>query len=117
MLRRKFGKPWIGLYRPGTPPYHEASPGWCVLNVIAYQYLVHWPQAIEYRRKSYRLISLTQVDFVSFDPAKNPLPRHPDGSLVMNEKVTFNDSWAEVEKLLQTGKVRAIGVSNFSVKK
>ncbi|KAF8908092.1 reductase AKOR2 [Gymnopilus junonius] len=60
-------------------------------------YLIHWPQAIEYR-------------------PKNPLPRNADGSLVLNEKVTFNDSWAEMEKLLDTGKVKAIGVSNFSVK-
>jgi glycerol 2-dehydrogenase (NADP+) len=30
--------------------------------------------------------------------------------------VNFNMAWAEMEKLLATGKVRAIGVSNFSVK-
>lgn len=60
-------------------------------------YLVHWPQAIEYREK-------------------NPLPKNPDGSLVLNNKVSFNDSWAEMEKLLDTGKVRSIGVSNFSIK-
>ncbi|KAF8908095.1 NADP-dependent oxidoreductase domain-containing protein [Gymnopilus junonius] len=60
-------------------------------------YLVHWPQAIEYQ-------------------PGNDFPTRPDGSAFLNEKVTFNDSWAEVEKLLDTGKVRAIGVSNFSVK-
>ena len=29
---------------------------------------------------------------------------------------TFNETYAEMEKLLSTGKVKAIGVSNFSVK-
>jgi glycerol 2-dehydrogenase (NADP+) len=45
------------------------------------------------------------------------LPKNPDGSVKLNESVTFSESWAEIEKLLETGKVRAIGVSNFSVKK
>jgi hypothetical protein len=44
------------------------------------------------------------------------LPRNPDGSYKTTDKVNFNDAWAEMEKLLDTGKVRAIGVSNFSIK-
>ncbi|KAF8907601.1 reductase AKOR2 [Gymnopilus junonius] len=60
-------------------------------------YLMHFPQSIEYRKDTI-------------------MPRNPDGTLVLNTKVTFNDSWAEMEKLLETGKVRAIGVSNFSIK-
>jgi diketogulonate reductase-like aldo/keto reductase len=55
-------------------------------------YLMHWPQAVKYGAEN------------------------PDGSLVLTDKVTFNDSWAEMEKLLDTGKVRTIGVSNFSIK-
>jgi len=35
----------------------------------------------------------------------------------LDDRFNFNDSWAEMEKLLDTGKVRAIGVSNFSVQK
>lgn len=42
--------------------------------------------------------------------------KNPDGSYKTRDDVTFNQSWAEMEKLLGTGKVRAIGVSNFSVK-
>lgn len=46
----------------------------------------------------------------------NYVPKNPDGTLKMNDAVNFNIAWAEMEKLLGTGKVRAIGVSNFSVK-
>ncbi|KAF8950145.1 reductase AKOR2 [Flammula alnicola] len=41
---------------------------------------------------------------------------YEDGTVKTTDSVTFNDAWAEMEKLLDTGKVRAIGVSNFSVK-
>ena len=30
---------------------------------------------------------------------------------------TFNETWVQMEKLLATNKVKAIGISNFSVKK
>jgi glycerol 2-dehydrogenase (NADP+) len=32
------------------------------------------------------------------------------------EKPNFHDSWAQLEKFYASGKARAIGVSNFSVK-
>ncbi|TFK71570.1 Aldo/keto reductase [Pluteus cervinus] len=64
-------------------------------------YLVHWPQFIP------------QGDDLN-NPG--PLPKNPDGTIETSDKVTFNDSWAEVEKLLETGKVKAVGVSNFSIK-
>lgn len=60
-------------------------------------YLIHWPQAVVYEKGNY-------------------VPKNPDGTLKMNDAVNFNIAWAEMEKLLGTGKVRAIGVSNFSVK-
>ncbi|KZW03672.1 aado/keto reductase [Exidia glandulosa HHB12029] len=51
-------------------------------------YLVHWPQA------------------------------SPNGNLVQpNEYPTVVDTWKQMEKLLQTGKCKAIGVSNFDIKK
>ncbi|PPQ87066.1 hypothetical protein CVT25_000046 [Psilocybe cyanescens] len=46
----------------------------------------------------------------------NTRPKNPDGTIKLATNVTFNDSWAHMEKLLDTGKVKAIGVSNFSVK-
>ncbi|TFK36517.1 reductase AKOR2 [Crucibulum laeve] len=60
-------------------------------------YLIHWPGAVFY------------------DP-DNFKPLNPDGTFKTTDSVTFNDSWAELEQLLPTGKVKAIGVSNFSIK-
>ncbi|KAG8826423.1 hypothetical protein FRC17_008257 [Serendipita sp. 399] len=52
-------------------------------------YLMHWPMAN--------------------DPATKRV-------LQPEESPTFVETWLEMEKLLQTGKVKTIGVSNFSVK-
>ncbi|KAL0952438.1 hypothetical protein HGRIS_006709 [Hohenbuehelia grisea] len=59
-------------------------------------YLMHWPQAVLYDEN-------------------NSQPTNPDGSLITTDH-SFNDTWADIEKLLDTGKVRAIGVSNLSIK-
>ena len=40
----------------------------------------------------------------------------PDGQYRIDDGITFNEVWAEMEKVLESGKVKAIGVSNFSVK-
>ncbi|KAF9221700.1 Aldo/keto reductase [Gyrodon lividus] len=60
-------------------------------------YLIHWPQTIAFE-------------------GNNPAPLDADGSLKLDETGNFNDTWKEMEKLLQTGKVKAIGVCNFSIK-
>lgn len=44
-------------------------------------------------------------------------PMDLDTAYTVTNDITFHQSWAEMEKLLDTGKVRAIGVSNFSIKK
>ena len=66
---------------------------------------MHWPQAMAF------------IDDKS-------IPRHPGpngepngGDFIMDDKITFQQTWAEMEKVLGTGKVKAIGVSNMSVKK
>jgi len=51
-------------------------------------YLLHWPQAVNDKGEV-------------LQPEQSP---------------TFVETWLEMEKLLKTGKVKAIGVSNFSVK-
>nr|AAS46751.1 reductase AKOR2 [Pleurotus djamor] len=60
-------------------------------------YLVHFPQRVFYDETT---------DF----------PRNPDGSIKVVNSPTLNDVWADVETLLDTGKVKAIGVSNYSIK-
>lgn len=50
-------------------------------------YLIHWPQA-----------------------------RTATGSLKPDEHPTINDTWADMEKAHASGKAKAIGVSNFSIK-
>ncbi|KAM0750838.1 aldo/keto reductase [Meredithblackwellia eburnea MCA 4105] len=51
-------------------------------------FLVHWPQATDPETKKV------------LKPDQSP---------------TVNDTWADMEKLLDTGKVKSIGVSNFSI--
>ncbi|KAL8281317.1 hypothetical protein RQP46_006351 [Phenoliferia psychrophenolica] len=78
----------LGFDHSNIPAKFEESLEQLGLDYIDL-FLVHWPQAL--------------------DPATGKvLPRsaHP----------TIQDTWAEMEKLLQTGKVRSIGVSNHSVK-
>ncbi|KAG2344226.1 Aldo/keto reductase [Suillus weaverae] len=60
-------------------------------------YLVHWPQVMVYKNKQ-------------------PVPLNPDGSVMLDETRDFNDTWKEMEKVLASGKVKSIGVSNFSIK-
>jgi len=59
-------------------------------------YLMHWPQAALNDNGKYA--------------------KDKDGYYQLDHSVTFNETWADMEKLLETGKVKAIGVSNFSVK-
>ncbi|KIY68109.1 Aldo/keto reductase [Cylindrobasidium torrendii FP15055 ss-10] len=61
------------------------------------QYLIHWPQAVEY------------------DP-KDKMPKHPDGTFRTSDATNFNITWSRLEKLRESGRTKSIGVSNFSEK-
>lgn len=52
----------------------------------------------------------------STDPNGNhPLfPKHPDGSRDLDLEWSHIDTWKGMEKVLKTGKTKAIGVSNYS---
>ncbi|KAJ3757383.1 aldo/keto reductase [Lentinula raphanica] len=56
-------------------------------------YLMHWPQA-----------------------GKPDAPEWSDEAYRPHESPTFVETWKDMEKLLESGKVKSIGVSNFSIK-
>ncbi|KAJ5354579.1 hypothetical protein N7541_005623 [Penicillium brevicompactum] len=49
----------------------------------------------------------------TFKRGPDRFPRDADGKMVAGE-TTFVDTWKAMEKVIKTGKVKAIGVSNFS---
>ncbi|GBF61678.1 alcohol dehydrogenase [Trichophyton mentagrophytes] len=58
-------------------------------------YLMHWP--------------------VAFVPGEAAFPKDTEtGQLLLDNKVTIKDTWRAMESLVKKGKVRSIGVSNFS---
>ncbi|KAF7885500.1 uncharacterized protein EAF02_004009 [Botrytis sinoallii] len=61
-------------------------------------YLMHWP--------------------VPMNPNGNHelFPKHPDGSRDLQTEWSHTQTWQELEKVSKTGKTKAIGVSNYSVK-
>ncbi|KAF7343203.1 Aldo/keto reductase [Mycena venus] len=61
---------------------------------------MHWPQVLEYPT-GYDLPSTAEEILGGFQVLETP---------------TFNDTWAKFERLHASGKARAIGVSNFSIK-
>ncbi|KAM0750837.1 aldo/keto reductase [Meredithblackwellia eburnea MCA 4105] len=65
--------------------------------------------------KSLELLDIGYIDLflMHWPQAKDPVTNE---SLKFDESPTFNETWAEMEKLLEGGKIRSIGVSNFSVK-
>lgn len=60
-------------------------------------YLMHWP--------------------VPMNPNGNDpkFPKLADGSRDLDKSWSYSKTWKEMEKLLKTGKTKAIGVANFSV--
>lgn len=60
-------------------------------------FLVHWPFSIKYY-------------------PDNDMPKNEAGDLEVVDTPTYHDTWATMEKIYASGKAKAIGVSNFSVK-
>lgn len=59
-------------------------------------FLIHWPSA--------------------FKPGKELFPKESDGKKTATADISYVDTWLAMEKLLKTGKTKAIGISNFSRK-
>lgn len=49
----------------------------------------------------------------TFKRGEERFPRDAEGKMILG-KTSFVDTWKAMEKLVKTGKVKAIGVSNFS---
>jgi len=62
-------------------------------------YLIHWPHGFQFTG--------------TFDCTNN-FPTNPDGSIKYNEDVDYLDTWKELEKLVDEGKIKHIGFSNFN---
>jgi len=61
------------------------------------QYLIHWPMGYE-----------------NGGDAKNMFPRHPDNSFIFDDS-SFLETWGELEKAVDQGLTKSIGVSNFNI--
>jgi aldehyde reductase len=88
-------KLWNSNHRPErVGPAFEASRGRLQLDYIDL-YLIHTPFA--------------------FQPGDNQDPRDADGNVIYDDGVTLMDTWRAMEKLLKTGKAKAIGLSDVSL--
>lgn len=86
-------KLWNNSHKPeDVEPALDTS-----LKVLAMDYvdlfLMHWPSA--------------------FKPGSNLFPKDKDGRTETSD-ISYVDTWKAMEKLLKTGKTKAIGLSNFS---
>ncbi|XP_016326730.1 aldo-keto reductase family 1 member A1-A isoform X2 [Sinocyclocheilus anshuiensis] len=59
-------------------------------------YLMHWPMA--------------------FERGDELMPRRPDGTVRYDNNIHYRDTWAAMEKLVDQGLVKAIGLSNFNAR-
>jgi len=59
-------------------------------------YLIHWPSA--------------------FKPGDQLFPRDSNGKNIPAPEIDYVETWKAMEKVLKTGKTKAIGISNFSRK-
>ncbi|CCH58082.1 hypothetical protein TBLA_0A02835 [Henningerozyma blattae CBS 6284] len=64
-------------------------------------YLMHWPVTLK-------------TDTIK-DGELMCIPRLPDGNADVDKDWTFVQAWEAMQKLLKSGKVKSIGVSNFSI--
>jgi diketogulonate reductase-like aldo/keto reductase len=86
-------------------------------------YLMHWPVAMNPNGSSSSLACLyfhlsTLSQMLTWETIGNheKFPKLPDGSRDLVKDWTHIQTWKLMEKLLATGKVKAIGVANYSVR-
>ncbi|CDO71368.1 hypothetical protein BN946_scf184908.g126 [Trametes cinnabarina] len=78
-------------------------------------YLMHWPQTSKWVGESSPLVEDLRVGLLcTIEGVPEPTDEH--GDIITTDEWTFTQTWAEMEKLYESGRAKAIGVSNFSVK-
>jgi len=60
-------------------------------------YLIHWP-----------------IAFANIDGGKTTFPKNPDGTVMYDVDTHPTDTWLAMEKLVEKGLVKSIGLSNFN---
>ena len=78
---------------------------------------MHWPQHSKYVGTSYLRLwqSCDTSAHAISEGDREPLDEY--GDLICYDTPVFNETWTRMEKLYESGRAKAIGVSNFSVKK
>ena len=88
-----------------------------------------WATSMHYKdlkNACYQSLNKLQLDYldlysfhwpVSFAPGKDYMPTDPKTGLIEPEtpQVPISETWKAMEELVAEGKVRSIGVSNFSI--
>lgn len=89
-------KLWNSNHRPErVEPAFQASLDRLRINYLDL-YLIHTPFA--------------------FQPGDEQEPRDPDGNVLYDKEVTLLDTWKALENLVDSGKCRAIGLSDITMK-
>jgi glycerol 2-dehydrogenase (NADP+) len=80
-------------------------------------FLVHWPIPMNPKGECLSTLRAQLKVYLTFVSGNHPIvPKLADGSRDLDHSITHVDTWKSMEKLPETGKVKAIGVANYSVK-
>ncbi|KAK5236687.1 hypothetical protein LTR47_002639 [Exophiala xenobiotica] len=77
---------------------HEVGQGWKSSGVPREEIFIHWPVSFVYREGEL-------------------FPKESATGLLQHSHVPIKDTWEAMERLVSAGKVKSIGVSNFTIDK